>query len=88
MATRAALHRAGASVLEELLARAGGDPAAGCLRLRTASSLSGEASEATGDGIGEGETERPYYFCAYCHQGQSPRDEELDLEGARNIRRG
>jgi len=24
---------------------------------------------------------RPYYLCPYCHQGQSPRDSELDVKG-------
>jgi hypothetical protein len=25
--------------------------------------------------------QRPYYLCPHCHQGQSPRDAELDVEG-------
>jgi hypothetical protein len=25
--------------------------------------------------------QRPYYVCAHCHQGQSPRDAELDVQG-------
>jgi len=25
--------------------------------------------------------ERPYYVCSHCHQGQSPRDQELDVAG-------
>jgi len=25
--------------------------------------------------------ERAYYLCARCHQGQSPRDKELDVVG-------
>ena len=31
--------------------------------------------------LGRVETERPYYVCPACHQGQSPRDQELDVEG-------
>lgn len=25
--------------------------------------------------------QRPYYLCPHCHQGQSPRDSELDVKG-------
>ena len=31
--------------------------------------------------LGRVKTERPYYVCPACHQGQSPRDQELDVEG-------
>lgn len=32
--------------------------------------------------VGPVEFERAYYLCAQCHQGQSPRDRELDVAGA------
>jgi hypothetical protein len=31
--------------------------------------------------LGRLEIERAYYVCPHCHQGQSPRDRELDVEG-------
>jgi len=31
--------------------------------------------------MGRLEIERAYYVCPHCHQGQSPRDRELDVEG-------
>ncbi len=30
--------------------------------------------------VGRVEFERAYYLCPHCHQGQSPRDRELDVE--------
>jgi hypothetical protein len=81
MATRAALHRAGAMVLEELLASADECPRqvpCGCggsahYRERRRKQLLTV--------LGRVETERPYYLCPDCHRGQSPRDQELDVEG-------
>jgi hypothetical protein len=31
--------------------------------------------------LGPVDTQRAYYVCSNCHQGQSPRDKELDVEG-------
>jgi len=31
--------------------------------------------------LGRVATQRAYYVCSHCHQGQSPRDKELDVEG-------
>jgi Uncharacterised protein family (UPF0236) len=81
MATRAAMHRAGAAALTELLRIAPlPQPNLGCdcgeracyremrpKHLRTA--------------LGLVEIQRPYYLCPGCHQGQNPRDRELDVEG-------
>ena len=81
MATRAALHRAGAAVLEELLAVGDESPrqvpcgcggSAPCHERRPKQLLTV---------LGRVEIERPYYLCPACHQGQSPRDRELDVEG-------
>jgi len=81
MATRAALHRAGAAVLEELLGSEGEG-------LRQVPCACGQVAHYHGRRrkrlvtvLGRVETERPYYVCAACHQGQSPRDRELDVEG-------
>lgn len=82
MATRAAMHRAGAAALSELLRTS--PPAlergiscdcghqARYRQMRPKQLLTV---------LGNVCIERPYYVCAHCHQGQSPRDEELDVAG-------
>jgi len=81
MATRAALHRAGAAVLEELLALAEDPPR------RVACGCGGQARyherrpKQLLTVLGRVEMERPYYLCPACHRGQSPRDQELDVAG-------
>ena len=81
MATRAALHRAGAAVLEELLA-GGGECSrqvpCGCGQ---AAHYYGRRPKQLLTVLGRVESERPYYVCPACHRGQSPRDQELDVEG-------
>jgi len=79
MATRAAVHRAGAALLAELLqgnapsarqipCRCGG--AARYRELRPKQILTV---------LGPLEVWRPYYLCSHCHTGQSPQDVELDV---------
>jgi hypothetical protein len=81
MATRAALHRAGATLLEELLAIADE-----CAR-QVPCGCGGSAHyherrpKQLLTVLGRVGTERPYYLCPACHRGQSPRDQELDVEG-------
>ncbi len=83
MAFRAALHRAGAAAVTELLQFP--EPAAeprsiacpcgrqACYReLRSRRILTA---------LGEVEMTRPWYLCAHCHQGQFPADEALDVKG-------
>jgi len=79
MRIRAAAHQMGAKVLQELLQapeRFERERPCGCgqkarfhqirpRRLLTA--------------VGAVRFERPYYLCPSCHQGQSPRDEQLDV---------
>jgi len=81
MATRAALHRAGAAVLEELLA----SPQEGPRQVRCGcgqwADYRGRRPKQLLTVLGRVETERSYYVCAHCHRGQSPRDQELDVEG-------
>ena len=81
MALRAAMHRAGAAALAQLL--------------RTTVPVETTVSCPCGHFaryhqmrpkrlvtvMGSLEIERAYYVCAHCHQGQSPRDRELDVEG-------
>ncbi len=81
MATRAAMHRAGAAVLEELLAAPDECPRqvpCGCGR---GAPYRGRRRKQLLTVLGRVETERPYYVCPACHRGQSPRDQELDVEG-------
>ena len=81
MATRAALQRAGAEVVEELLAL----PEAFPPQVPCACGHSARYQEMRRKQLvtvlGRVETERPYYLCPHCHHGQSPRDQELQVEG-------
>lgn len=81
MATRAAMHRAGAAVLGELLSgtevvegeipcECGGQTRFHQMRPKQILTA-----------LGRIQIRRPYYLCDRCHQGQSPRDRELDVEG-------
>lgn len=81
MALRAAMHRAGAAALSELLRTTApvemtvpcpcGHPAR-YHQMRPKQLLTV---------LGRLEIERAYYLCPHCHQGQSPRDRQLDVEG-------
>ena len=81
MATRAALHRAGAAVLEELLADERECPSQVPCGCGQQAHYQERRSKQLVTVLGRVETERPYYVCAACHRGQSPRDRELDVEG-------
>jgi hypothetical protein len=81
MATRAALHRAGAAVLEELLAAEGECPSQVPCGCGQQAHYQERRSKQLVTVLGRVETERPYYVCAACHRGRSPRDRELDVEG-------
>ncbi len=80
-ATRAAMHRAGAVVVGKLLS---GSEAA---EREVSCSCGGQArlhdtrSKQLTTVLGEVSYERAYYLCPRCHQGQSPRDQELDVVG-------
>ncbi len=81
MATRAALHRAGVAVLEELLGACGAYPRqvpCGCGQPAQFHEMRPKRLLTV---LGRVETERPYYLCPHCHQGQSPRDQQLDVVG-------
>ena len=81
MATRSAMHRAGASVIEQLLnADAPTEPemACGCGRQARFHQMRPKQILTA---LGQIRIERAYYTCNHCHQGQSPRDRELDVEG-------
>lgn len=81
MATRSAMHRAGASVIEQLLNASGPiepEMACGCGRQARFHQM---RSKQILTALGQIRIERAYYTCNHCHQGQSPRDRELDVEG-------
>jgi hypothetical protein len=80
-ATRAALHRAGATVLEELLAIADECPRQVPCGCGGSAHYHERRPKQLLTVLGRVETERPYYLCPACHRGQSPRDQELDVEG-------
>ena len=81
MAARSAMHRAGASVIEQLLnagAEAGPDVACACGRRARLHQMRPRQIVTA---LGRIRIQRPYYVCSHCHQGQSPRDRELGIEG-------
>lgn len=81
MALRAAMHRAGTAALAELLrttAPVEMDVPCQCgHRARYHQMRPKQLSTV----LGRLDIERAYYVCPNCHQGQSPRDRELDVEG-------
>jgi hypothetical protein len=81
MATRAALRRAGAAVLEALLAAQGGCPRQVPCGCGQQAHYQERRAKQLVTVLGRVETERAYYVCPACHRGQSPRDQERDVEG-------
>src|SRR5713226_6167236 len=81
MVTRAAVHRAGAALLAELLQSSAPRvreipcPCGGAARYRE---LRRKQMLTV---VGPLEVWRPYYWCSLCHRGQSPQDVELDVAG-------
>jgi len=82
MAMRAAMHRAGAQALSQLLR---GDPPGPderevpCPCGHKASYREMRARRVL-TAVGEIELRRPWYLCPYCHNGQCPADAALDIE--------
>ena len=82
MATRASAHSVGAAVLKGLVASQGDHPASiDCGSCGKQALFHDHRSKQLLTAVGLIEYTRPYYFCSVCHQGQSPRDRELDVEG-------
>jgi hypothetical protein len=81
MATRSAMHRAGSTALQHLLAT----PADAPREVPCACGARACYHETRGKhlvtALGRVMIERPYYLCPRCHQGQIPRDGELDVVG-------
>jgi hypothetical protein len=81
MATRAATHQLGAKMLEKLLsAPLEFEPAVprDCGQQARFHEMRPKQLLTV---LGPISIERPYYLCPHCHQGQSPRDWELDVKG-------
>jgi len=81
MASRAGLHRAGAAVLTALLRQHGGHATAAACACGGQARYHDHRSKTILTVLGQVELERAYYVCPRCHQGHSPRDRELDVEG-------
>jgi hypothetical protein len=80
MATRSVMHKAGASVIEKLLnARTEPDRQIPCPCGHQAR-LHQMRPKQILTALGPIRIERAYYLCSHCHQGQSPRDRQLDVE--------
>ena len=82
MAFRAALHRAGATALTQLLRFA--EPTAEQRILPCPCGQQAHYRELRSrrilTALGEAERTRPWYLCPHCHQGQFPADRELDMQ--------
>lgn len=81
MLVRDSMHRAGAAALERLLSMSTPQPSkmpCGCGH--TAQHHEKRPKQLL-TVLGPVRLERSYYTCSFCHQGQSPRDEELDVLG-------
>jgi hypothetical protein len=81
MATRAAAHHLGASLLEQLLSAPSicePNVSCGCGQRARFHEVRPKQLITV---VGPVRMQRPYYVCPDCHQGQCPRDAELDVEG-------
>jgi hypothetical protein len=80
MGARDGLHRAGGSLLAELLSEREAPPTSPCGCGWLASFYDRRAREVL-TALGPVRFERAYYVCRLCGQGHCPRDRELDLAG-------
>lgn len=75
------MHRAGATVLEELLDAGKDAEREVTCRCGHQARFHEMRPKQILTALGCIQIQRPYYVCKHCHQGQSPRDRELDVEG-------
>ncbi len=78
-ATRAAMHRAGASALHHLLQEPGPAPARVNCACGQSAQYHDQRSRNVVTAVGAVEFQLAYYSCRGCHSGHSPRDRELDI---------
>ena len=78
---RAAMHRAGAAALSQLLQFPVPAPDQRSLPCPCGQPAvyQGRRTKAVLTVVGEAIVSRPYYLCPHCHQGQFPADGELDI---------
>jgi uncharacterized protein UPF0236 len=81
MATRAAAHQLGAKLLEELLSGPTEFEQVLLCSCGQHARFHEMRPKQLLTALGPITIQRPYYLCPYCHQGQSPRDSELDVKG-------
>ena len=80
LATRAAMHQAGAVVLSQLLSDSEAAPPEVPCRCGHPARQHDTRPKQLTTMVGAVCYDRAYYRCPHCHRGQSPRDRELDVE--------
>jgi hypothetical protein len=80
MGARAGLHRAGSSLLAELLNQPDGPATSPCSCGQQAPYYDRRERQLL-TALGEVKFERAYYVCPHCGEGHCPRDRQLDIEG-------
>jgi hypothetical protein len=81
MLVRGSMHRAGAELLGRLLSQGSGESSQTPCTCGHAAYYHDTRPEQLLTALGPVRFQRSYYVCPHCHQGQSPRDRELDVEG-------
>ena len=80
MSIRAAAHQMGAKILQELLQSTRSFQRERPCRCGQKARFQEMRPRVILTAVGTVRFQRPYYLCSSCHQGQSPRDVELDVE--------
>jgi hypothetical protein len=75
------MHRAGAEILGRLLSQSSGQSGQTPCACGHAAHYHDTRPKQLLTALGPVRFQRSYYVCPRCHQGQSPRDRELDVEG-------
>jgi len=80
MSIRAATHQMGAKILQELLQSRGSFERERPCRCGQKAHFQEMRARVVLTAVGSVTFQRPYYLCSSCHQGQSPRDVDLDVQ--------
>jgi hypothetical protein len=81
MLVRGSMHRAGAEILGRLLSQGSGESSQTPCACGQAAHYHDTRPKQLLTALGPVRFQRGYYVCPHCHQGHSPRDRELDVEG-------
>jgi hypothetical protein len=81
MLVRDSMHHAGTAALERLLSMSSRQPDQVVCSCGHVTQNHGKRAKQILTAVGRVRFERSYYVCPHCHQGHSPRDRELDVEG-------